>query len=375
MNDIQALLGASIKEFHDKENNATAKSASYLVGKNGLAYVLPMGDPTPFSCAIHVDTAQLQVVEGIYNSAFVSIDTQTDLFQTFIEKSSRKRTTVVCRFSSEGTITIPTGTRAGYPEVRTTEPANIPDGGGGVDVPCEAVEYSVDIPVGAIDTMITELEGVYVTNLVHGEKYAPTMILVYYRDFIIGINKTGTYNNVAKTFHYTGEIIQNRNKGFIIADDSILETLFLSNSTAKWMEFGTYCGIPCYPSFLTPANLESTYMIAEISQTDAIGMVSQGTDEQRSQNCKDQCRLHLMNATLDQAQRVASLLYEQAGEKGLFGVMDFPSWSQVQDDNQASFGVKSNHRVMNVRVNYVLESVAESALNYILDAAAMIAAV
>lgn len=374
MNDLQAMLQGSIKQFADHENNAVAKAAAYLVAQNGLAYVLPGELEENISCAIHVDTSQLQNADGIYNSAFVQLDTQTDIFSIFTAIANGQRARVTCRFTGPAATVIPKGTRVGYPEVATVAAKTLP-ALGYMDVICESQEYTVDIPAGVIDTMIDTIAGVTVENLVAGTSSVPALVLVYYRGLVIGINKSGTFNNVAKTYHYAGEIIQNKNKGFILATDSIIETMFLSNSTAKWILFGTYCGVPCYPSFLTPTNLETAHMVVEITSTIPMGMVSQTSDILKQQSCRDSCRIHLINGTLNQAQDIATALYEQAREIGLFGCIDFPAWVQTNDDTQPSFSLKANKRVMDMRINYVLESGATGALKYITDATALIAAV
>ncbi len=379
MNEMKKILNGSIKEFQDKVENATATPASYLVGKNGLAYVMPDTVSESITCAIHVTTDQVQNVEGIFNMAFVEVNTQKDIFSLFSVSSSPSRGTVTVKFTGASGTVIPKGSRCtgtGTPTVQTIITATIPVAGF-ISVLCETIAYNTSpIPALSITALTPTISGVTCTNLLagtHGTIDAPAMVLITYRGLTIGVNKSGSYNNVAQTYHYTGEIIQNRNKGFIITDNALAESLFLSNSTAKWLEFGTYCGVTIYPSFLTPSNKESAYMTIEIVSTVSRNIVSQVSDIIKKQYLIDTCRLRLINGTLIQAQNIADKLNEQAKESRLFGMMDFPSWTQTNDDTQKSFGIKTNLRVMDMKINYQLESGASNALKYIKTATADIA--
>ena len=379
MNDLQALLHYPITELNDANEPATAKSAAYLIGQNGLAYLLPSDeDKTVTITAIHMDVDQVQRNDGIYNTSVIFLDLQDNLFELFKAESNATPARVTCRFTGATGTEIPSGTKVGSSDgtiiVKTVAVATIPVAGY-VDVSCNSLAYLQTIPELSIDTMIDTIAGVTVSNLVAGTQMARSMILVYYKDYIIGINKMIAYNEVAKTYHYNGEIIQNRNKGYIVLNDSIASSLFLSNSTTKWLSFGTYSGIQFYPSFLTPSNLETVHAIVEITKTVPISLAKQVNDTIVQQSLTDYCKITLINGTLKQAQDVAVALYEQAGEVKLFGVLDFPAWSQEQSDVQSSFGVKANKRTMDLKINYVLESGATKALKYILDATASITAV
>lgn len=378
MNDLQAMLHGSVASFNDGKEPATAKSAAYLVGANGLSYLLPSDEgKAVIISALHLDIDQVQRADGIYNTSAVFIDLNTNLFDTFTADTNATPATVTCRFTGTAGTVIPKGTRAGDGGdivVKTSIAGTIPVAGY-IDILCTSVNYLQTIPAHSIDTMIDVIAGVTVDNALAGTTSTRSMVLVYYKDFIIGINRMIAYNEVAGTYHYNGEIIQNRNKGYIVLDDTSASTLFLSNSTTKWLAFGTYCGIPFYPSFLTPTNQETAHAIVEITKTEPVSLVKQVSDTIVQQSLKDYCKITLINGTLKQAQDVSSLLYEQAGEANLFGVLDFPAWSQDQADVQSSFGVKANKRTMDLKINYVLESGATSAIKYIIEATASITAV
>lgn len=377
MNELESLMHGSIVEFNDSKEPATAKSAAYLVGANGLSYLLPSDEGKAVTItAIHMDVSQEQRADGIYNTSVIFLDLNDNLFDLFQAEANATPATVTCRFTGDEGTVIPAGTQAGGDgiAVKTNYAGTIP-AAGYIDIVCSSVNYLQTIPANTIDTMIDVIAGVTVNNPAAGSTVTRNLILIYYKDFIIGINKMIGLNAVAGTYHYNGEIIQNRNKGYIVLDDTSASTLFLSNSTTKWLSFGSYSGIPFYPSFLTPANLESAHAVVEISKTVPVSIPVQVSDTIVQQNLTDYCKITLINGTLKQAQDIAMQLYEQAGEVKLFGVLDFPAWSQDQNDVQSSFGVKTNKRVMDLKVNYVLESGATKALKYILDATASITAV
>lgn len=379
MSDMQGLLSGPIKTFHDALEPATAKPAAYLVGENGLAYILPSDEGQAVTItAIHADIDQVQRSDGIYNSSVIFIDLKDNLFDTFVTDPNATPARVTCRFTGPVGTDIPSGTRASNTDasivVSTQAVAEIP-AAGYIDLVCLSEEYLQTIPAEDIDTMVDTITGVTVLNAAAGVTMTRSLVLVYYKDYVIGINKMIARNEVAGVYHYNGEIIQNRNRGYIVLDDSSASQLFLSNSTTKWLTFGNYCGIPFYPSFLTPANQSSAHAIVEITKTEPVSMVAQMTDTVNQQLLKDYCKITLINGTLKQAQDVAMMLYGQAGEAGLFGVLDFPAWSQDQNDVQSGFGVKANKRVMDLKVNYVLESGATSAIKYIIEATASITAV
>ena len=62
MNDLQAMLHGSVASFHDAKEPATAKSAAYLVGSNGLSYLLPSDEgKAVIISALHLDIDQVTV--------------------------------------------------------------------------------------------------------------------------------------------------------------------------------------------------------------------------------------------------------------------------------------------------------------------------
>jgi hypothetical protein len=288
MNEAKKLLQGSIKEFQDKINNASATPCTYLLGANGLSYILPGETSTDISCAFHVSTDQVQRPDGIYDVSVVEVNTQVELFSLFQTDSV-------------------------------------------------------------------------------------SMIIITYNGLKIGVNKSAVYNGQMQTYHYFGEILQNKNSGYIITDDAVATELFLSNSTTKWIEFGTHSGVSVYPSFLTPFNKSTIHAIVEVKSSKAFSQPIQTTDTTILQYISDDCTIHLINATLNEAQKFLMALDTQAREKGFFGLMTIPGWVQVQDDTQSSFGIKANKRTMTIKINYVLESAADTALKYITKATANIA--
>lgn len=60
MNDMQGMLSGATRSLNDAPFPATAKSAAYLVGSNGLSYVLPSdGGESVDIMSIHIDVDQV----------------------------------------------------------------------------------------------------------------------------------------------------------------------------------------------------------------------------------------------------------------------------------------------------------------------------
>ncbi|HOT63659.1 MAG TPA: hypothetical protein PLU93_12425, partial [Treponemataceae bacterium] len=111
MNDMQAMLHGSIASFHDAKEPATAKSAAYLVGANGLSYLLPSAEGQEvIISALHLDVDQVQRPDGIYNTSAVFIDLNVNLFDTFVADSNATPAQVTCRFTGAAGTIIPAGT-------------------------------------------------------------------------------------------------------------------------------------------------------------------------------------------------------------------------------------------------------------------------
>lgn len=283
MTKQEKLLGKAINVYEDKEIQAQAIPATSLNGSNGFSYILIDTDSSyDIKCSIHLTSMTLQQSEFSYDSGTIFIETQTDLFSIFADRTN--------------------------------------------------------------------------------------FIIISYNNYYIGIKNLYGYNEVNKTFRYECEIIDNKNKNFVITDSSEASEKLLSNSTMNWLLFGDYCGIPVYPSFLSPLNLETAYLSIEIISTIPVSTIWQDSDTIKKQTLKDKCKLSLINGTLNDSQNIIDYLYTQAEEKEYFGIMNSIAFSQNNRENQIAFDIKSNIRTAEFYINYELESDAETALKYITSA-------
>lgn len=195
------------------------------------------------------------------------------------------------------------------------------------------------------------------------------LFIIEYKGITIGVNKQEKRIELSGTYHYFGEVIENRNGNYIVLNEAEAQQLYLSNSMTKWLSFGDYCSIPVYPSYLTPVNVATTYITVEIENTKSIGIVHQVSDTVNKQYLQDKLKLYLTNATLNQAQEVSMKLNSQAEKLGLFGFQDLPNWTQINDTTQSSFGIKTNLRFMDLTINYQLLSDPSEPLKYIIQSA------
>lgn len=194
---------------------------------------------------------------------------------------------------------------------------------------------------------------------------ASPVYILNYKDIDMCVYRSSDFNAIAGTYHYTAEIIQNRNKNFIVLDESLATQMFFSNSTVKWLEFGNKYGYDIYPAFLTPRNLENEYFTVEIKQSTKGTAFKRDNDNKLYQNISDSVRLVLTNGTLDKSQKFAYDLYCQAEEYKLFGLLDLPQWQQSHYETQSGFGLKSNIQYMELKINYNTASNIDEALKYI----------
>jgi hypothetical protein len=279
--ELENLLAASAKEFHDKKNNVLAIPCVYLPAANGLAYLIKdtsqQKEIEP--AGVHISVDQEQREDGIYDTGYAAINTQEDIFSKF--------------------------------------------------------------------------------------EIAPDIIILDYNGFIIGINKSGEFNAEANIYHYTGEILLNRNDAYIILDEDEASALILSDSTTKWLDLATEYGLDIFPSFVSTKNIKTIHLIVSINDSKPLNNVHQISDTVERQYKKDSIQLYLVNATLAQAQLLAKKIFETPLKYPTsFGMQDFPGWKMLQNYNQSSFGLKQNIRTMDIAINYQLDITALNVLKY-----------
>ena len=190
-------------------------------------------------------------------------------------------------------------------------------------------------------------------------------ILLKYKDFIIGVSSYSGYNNTMKQYNYTGEILQNKNKNFVIYDISNIENQLSTNSIPIWIDNKNNIGIEIYPSFLSPLNYENEYLSVEVLDSKALNMVRQSGTE-LLQWKEDRVRLHLINANTLTAQTVALNIQNLSIDcTDAFGCEDFIKWHTTSEDRQSSFGIISNKATSEIKINYILKTITDKTENYI----------
>lgn len=265
MTQEQKILSLSIKHFEDKKKNTTCYPASLVFSSNGLSYILREEKGVQISCAFHISATQNQLVNGIYQTAEVVVNTEVDIFSLFKEDVS-----------------------------------------------------------------------FYILN---------------YNNFEIGINKSNVRNEVAGVWHYYGEILQNRNSHYVLINTEIEKTKTIVNSMEKWLEFGEKYNYSVFPSYLSIPDTDKMYITVEIENTISGNRVNLEGDT-LNQNLFDEVRLYLNNANSQEAQEISYNIINQVLKYGLFGVCSSISWTQINDDVQDSFGIKSNRKFSKFKINY-----------------------
>ena len=79
-------------------------------------------------------------------------------------------------------------------------------------------------------------------------------------------------NQEANHYDYRAEILQNKNKGFVVYDITEISSNLLNNSIPLWIYNKDRLNIPVYPSYLSPLNLETPYLSVEVIDTKGLSM-------------------------------------------------------------------------------------------------------
>lgn len=89
MTKQEKLLGHGLKTYIDYNNTATIIPCTYLLGTNGLAYLLKDEESAEeIKCAIHIDSNTFQESEASYDAGIVSISIQQNIFDIFNQRPS-----------------------------------------------------------------------------------------------------------------------------------------------------------------------------------------------------------------------------------------------------------------------------------------------
>lgn len=178
------------------------------------------------------------------------------------------------------------------------------------------------------------------------------------------------YNKDMNHYDYRAEILQNKNKSFIVYDITTVKDNLLNNSIPLWIYNKDRLNIPIYPSYLSPINLEKSYLSVEIIDTKGLSMPTMSTmpkaEDKKinriNQWKQDTIRLHLINETTEKQQELAYNIQTLAENynKNVFGVNDFINFKSVSDDRQKGFGIVSNKAISDFKINYFQETMSNN---------------
>ena len=348
MSELPNLLQASIAEFEDHEQNCVAIPCAYFQGSDGLAYLIKdAANARSISAAVHLNVETTQAEDGRFDTGIVTVDTQDDIFAQF-EEAPQVVILTLAHIGDQfklgfGTYLSPYHSfAAGQTITGATSGA-----------------YGTISKVSLNDDQITGwlYLGEVLGQFVNGEELrvetTPIALANVYEGFIVGISQSGSYNEAAQTWHYSGEVLMTRNSHFVITDTPPEPmTQILTDSTAAWL--GLDIGVPIYPSFISGKNIKTPYISVKIDKAIALGPPYQDADNLLSQYKQDKVKLYLVNATADQAQKIAQLIWDAPPKYNTFGINTYSGWSMIEERVQAGFGIKQNVRVMELDVNYTL---------------------
>lgn len=210
-------------------------------------------------------------------------------------------------------------------------------------------EYIIQTPVSLSDSF----------------KETPELFILSYDNNFFMVHSLIAYNQEANHYDYRAEILQNKNKGFIVYDITEISSNLLNNSIPLWIYNKDRLNIPVYPSYLSPLNLETPYLSVEVIDTKGLSMPRYRKENENNyvgQWKQDTIRLHLMNATTEAQQELAYNIQTLAQNynENVFGVNDFINFKSVSDDRQKGFGIVSNKAISDFKINYYQETVTSN---------------
>lgn len=151
-------------------------------------------------------------------------------------------------------------------------------------------------------------------------------------------------------FHYRGTAILPTMRSQIIDNpDDISDELILSNSTPIWLAMKQFATV--YPSFLSPSNLKSPYIVADISGTTSLQVAPVLWQGRRFQLAQDRVRVTLYGFSNQRALDFVDFVVSSALEDEQFGVSNIPV---VSDDksNQVEINALAKKKFIDFDINY-----------------------
>ena len=204
-------------------------------------------------------------------------------------------------------------------------------------------------------------------SLSNSFKEAPELFILNYENNYFMIHSLIAYNKETDHYDYRAEILQNKNKSFIVYDITEINSNLLNNSIPLWIYNKDRLNIPIYPSYLSPINLETPYLSVEVIDTKGLSMPTYSKENNNNyvgQWKQDTIRLHLINAKTEAQQELAYNIQtlSQNYNENVFGVNDFINFKSASDDRQKGFGIVSNKAISDFKINYYQETLTNDAV-------------
>jgi hypothetical protein len=154
----------------------------------------------------------------------------------------------------------------------------------------------------------------------------------------------------AGIYHYRGTAILPTMRSQIIDDAAdISDELILSNSTPIWLAMKQFATV--YPSFLSPSNLKTRYIVADVRDTNALQMTSRTSAGERYQFVQDRVRLTLYGFSNNDALSFMDYVVETALDDEQFGITNIPVVSDGKV-NQVEINALAKNKIIDFDVNY-----------------------
>ena len=181
-------------------------------------------------------------------------------------------------------------------------------------------------------------------------------------DLYFSVYNLIAYNKEMKNYDYRAELLQNKNKSFVVYDITEITDDLINNSIPLWLLQKERLNIPIFPSFFSPVNYEKEYLTIEIIDTQALSMphieYKANSKNKIWQHKKDKIRLRGLNITLQKQQEIAyniQTLNDNYKENS-FGISNLINFKSILNDNQKGLGITSNKCQAEFDINYIIET-------------------
>lgn len=177
-------------------------------------------------------------------------------------------------------------------------------------------------------------------------------------DLYFSVYNLIAFNKEMKHYDYRAELLQNKNKSFIVYDTSDITENLINNSIPLWLLQKDRLDISIFPAFLSPVNLTTPYLTVEVIDTLPLSMPKAEYKEKIKQHKKDKIRLRGLNIELEKQQELAFNIQslQDNYNNDTFGVLNIINFKSILNDNQKGFGIISNKCQAEFDINYMIET-------------------